>query len=172
MMDDQAVWVQGVSSVREWHAALPADRRQECDGLIDIVMELKQQLVDTVAAAGSGLICSRCGGECCRYGRYHVTALDVAAYIRCGITPVKPNFSSHSACPYSDASGCLMPPGLRPVTCVIFNCELIHERLTQDQDSRLHCLEQSLREAVSTLCRLFGGFLSRPLLLGVQNSTT
>ena len=171
MTDDRTVWTQGVSSIRGWYLTLPEDRRQEFNGLIDIVMELRQQLVGTVAAGGSGRICSRCGGECCRYGRYHVTVLDIAAYIRCGIAPVDPNFSSRSACPYSDASGCLIPPGFRPVTCVIFNCELIHDRLTQDQESRLHSLEQHLREAVTTLCRTFGGFLNRPLLLNEQNQT-
>jgi hypothetical protein len=164
-MNDQAAWEQAVTSASTWYFALPAETRVELDGLIDEVLQLKQRLVELVTSSGSSAICTSCGGECCRLGKYHVSVLDILAYRKTGMDPVIPDFSANPACPYSGASGCLMPPRHRPITCVIFNCQQIEDRLTADDRKAFHEYEGKLRAMVSHAGQIHGIRLDRPLLL-------
>jgi hypothetical protein len=154
-----------VATAGEWYENRPSDVRAELDGVLDEIMRLKQRLVELVTSSGSAATCRTCGGECCLLGRYHVSILDILAYQKAGVEPVLPDFTAGPACPYSDASGCLMPPRYRPVTCVIFNCQLIEDRLTQADRDALHGYERRLRDAVSRAGHTGGTRLDRPLLL-------
>jgi len=165
-VNDQMLWEQALATAGEWYVGLPSATRTELDGLLEEIMRLKEGLVELVTSSGSSTICRECGGECCLLGRYHVTVLDILAYRRTGVEPVIPNFSASPACPYSNTSGCLMPPGYRPVTCVIFNCQQIEDRLTAAGRAALHEDERRLRAAVSRAGRIHGGLrIDRPLLL-------
>lgn len=164
-MNDQAAWKQAVVNASNWYAGLPAVTRTELDGLLDEIMRLKQRLVELVSAAGSAAICRECGGECCLLGKFHVSVLDILAYRKTGIEPVMANFSAAPSCPYSDASGCLMPPRYRPVTCVIFNCQQVEDRLTPVERENLYEHERRLRAIVSRAGQTCGTRLDRPLLL-------
>jgi len=164
-MNDQAAWEQAVATAGEWYVGLPPATRTELDGLLEEIMRLKQGLVEQVTSSGSSTICRECGGECCLLGRYHVTVLDILAYRKAGVAPVIPDFNASPACPYSDASGCLMAPGYRPVTCVIFNCQQIEDSLTVAGLAALHEHERRLRTAISRAGRIDGLRIDRPLLL-------
>jgi len=159
------LWEQAVATAGEWYVGLPSAIRAELDGLLEEIMLLKQSLVEQVTSSGSSAICRDCGGECCLLGRYHVSVLDILAYRKAGVEPVIPDFSASPACPYSDASGCLMPPGYRPVTCVIFNCQQIEDSLTVAGLDALHEHERRLRAAVALAGRIHGLRIDRPLLL-------
>jgi len=164
-VNDQEAWQQAVTSATEWYFGLPPGVRAELDGLIEEVMPLKQQLVDQVTSSGSSEVCRTCGGECCLLGKYHVSVLDVLAYRKNGVESVIPDFSAGPACPYSDASGCTMPAAYRPVTCVIFNCQLIEDRLSATQRDALHENEKRLRALVVRAGRIHDIRIDRPLLL-------
>lgn len=165
-MNDQAKWEQAVVAIGNRYAATPPDIAAELDRLIEQIMRLKQHLVELALSAGSADICRTCAGECCRFGKYHVSELDVMAYLKTGDALVAPDFSSHPYCPYSDASGCTMPPGYRPMTCVVFNCQQIEDQLTDSQKKNLHGCEQELRDAIARAGHITGMRLDRALLLG------
>jgi hypothetical protein len=164
-VNDQTSWEQAVATAGTWYLGLTVGIRAELDGLLEEIMQLKESLVELVTSAGSLSICRTCGGECCLLGRYHFSVLDLLAYQKTGVEPLVPVFSASPACPYSDASGCLMPPGYRPVTCVIFNCQLIEDRLTAAQRQALHEHESRLRAAVALAGRIHDIRIDRPLLL-------
>lgn len=164
-MNDQAAWEQAVTGAGEWYSNLPDAVRSELDGLLEEIMQLKELLVEQVTSSGSSAVCRDCGGECCLLGRYHVSVLDILAYRKTGLEPVRPDFSSSPSCPYSDASGCLMPPRYRPVTCVIFNCQLIEDRLSAAELDSLYEHERRLRVAVARAGRMHDSRIDRPLLL-------
>jgi hypothetical protein len=164
-VNDQAVWEQAVTAASEWYRELPSPVRAELDDLLEEIMQLKQKLVGQVTSSGSTIICRTCGGECCLMGRYHVSILDILAYRKTGVEPVLPDFSAGPACPYSDASGCTMSPGYRPVTCVIFNCQLIVDRLSAAALDSLHEHKRKLRDTVARAGRIHYIRIDRPLLL-------
>jgi Fe-S-cluster containining protein len=164
------VWEQALVDAGNSYAALQPAIRDELDREIAEIMLLKQQLVELVTAAGSGEICRTCGGECCRFGKYHVSVLDILAYLKRGERTVVPDFGTAPFCPYSDVSGCTMAPHYRPMTCVVFNCQLVEEQLSSAQrdDFRLH--EQELREAIARAGRITGKRLDRALLLSCDRN--
>jgi len=164
-VNDQTSWEQALTTAAAWYPGLPAAVRAELDGLLDEIMRLKEGLLEPVTASGGPEVCRTCAGECCLLGKYHFSVLDLLAYLRTGLEPPVPDFSAGPACPYSDATGCTMPPGYRPVTCVIFNCQLIDDRLTELQRQTLHGLEGRLRTAVARAGRIHDIRIDRPLLL-------
>jgi len=167
-VNDQAAWEQAVATAGEWYSNLPSAARAELDGLLEEIMQLKERLVGLVTSSGSATTCRTCGGECCLLGKYHVSVLDVLAYRKTGVEPVSPDFSAGPACPYSDVSGCRMPPRYRPVTCVIFNCQLIEDRLTTVDREMLLEYEKRLRGTVNQAGHTSGTRLDRPLLLSCR----
>ena len=164
-MDDRTAWKQAVAATSEWYFSLSSGNQAELDRLLEESMQFKQKLVELVTSSGSSEVCRSCGGECCLRGKFHVTVLDILAYVKTGVVPLAPDFSSGPACPYSDASGCLMPSVYRPVTCVIFNCELLEERLSPAERDMLYAYENSLRATTARAGRIGGKRLDRPLLL-------
>lgn len=164
-MNDQTAWKQAVVTTSEWYFGLPSGIRTELDGLLEEIMQLKQKLVDLVMFAGSSNICRACGGECCRYGKYHVSVLDIMTYLKTGAEQVTPDFSTTPACPYSDVSGCTMAPSYRPMTCVVFNCQQIEDHLAAAEHKILHGYEQELRDAILKAGHITGMRLDRALLL-------
>ena len=164
-MNDQQVWEQAVAAISRMYRDLEPEKKAELGKLIDIVMQLKQELVERVTAAGSSVLCQTCGGDCCLYGKYHLSALDVLAFLATDAGPVVPDFTAGPHCPYSDAKGCLMVPRYRPMTCVIFNCEQIENRLTPSDRDALRACEQKLRDAILRAGNIRDTRLDRPVLL-------
>jgi hypothetical protein len=133
--------------------------------LLDEIMQLKQRLVELVTTSGSSATCRTCGGECCLLGRYHVSVLDILAYLKTGAELVIPHFTASPACPYAGAAGCLMSSCYRPLTCVIFNCQLIEDSLSATERFSLRGFESRLRATVANTVRIHGTWIARPLLL-------
>jgi hypothetical protein len=164
-VNDQASWDQAVDTACKTYSSLTPDSGSELNGLIERIMQLKQNLVELVLSAGSADICRSCGGECCGHGKYHVSVLDIMAYLKIGTTPVVPDFSSDPYCPYSDVSGCTMAPCYRPLTCVVFNCQIVEDQLSPAQRETFRGYEQELRTAITRAGRINSMRLDRALLL-------
>ena len=167
MPNDQESWERAIAAAAAQYDSLGSGRREELRGLITEIMVLKESLVELVTAAGSSDTCRTCKGQCCLFGRYHVSVLDILTCLATGTLPVSPDFDSHPACPYSNENGCLIPAGLRPLTCVVFNCQPVEDLLSPAGLVKFSQLEASLRAAVSAACRLCGSRLDRPLLLSI-----
>ncbi|HEY4744455.1 MAG TPA: hypothetical protein VIH45_07330 [Desulfuromonadaceae bacterium] len=164
-MSDQEQWDRAVKAAGSAYAQLPLETRGQLDGLIGQIMGIKEELVERTRAAGSASTCRTCAGQCCRNGKYHVSVLDLLAYCSSGTAPVVPDFGPGPVCPYSGESGCRMPPRFRPMTCVVFNCELIEDPMGPDERTALYAGEQRLRDAIARASRLTGQRLDRALLL-------
>ena len=164
-MNDQADWEQAVAGAVSWYSSLPEQTAAQLNNLIDTIRQLKQNLVELTTRAGSAQICCSCGGECCRFGKYHVSVLDILAYLKNGVPLVIPDFSAHPACPYSNETGCTMPAGYRPMTCVVFNCQPVEDRLSPDELASMRRFEEKLRAAIADASRITRSALGRAALL-------
>jgi len=164
-MDDRTTWANAVTAADKLHTHLAVEARAKLDELIDRIMRLKEELLERTLSAGGAAICHSCGGQCCLNGKYHFSVLDLLAYRKAAVAPVVPNFGSNPACPYSGEAGCLMPPGFRPMTCVVFNCELIEDRMTSADLQELYECERLLRRAIADASQIAGQRLDRALLL-------
>jgi hypothetical protein len=94
------------------------------------------------------------------------------AYMASATDLVVPDFSKTPCCPYSGPLGCMMAPQYRPMTCVVFNCELIEELLTTPGRDTLRTCEKELRDTISRANRLTAIRLDRPVLLVPGQDTT
>lgn len=164
-MDDQQAWQRASAVAERNYRLLPAGTRSSLDGLIARIMGLKEELLGLALAAGSAAICRSCNGECCRKGKYHVSQLDLLAYLSVMTEAVVPDFSNTPFCPYGGTDGCLMAPRFRPLTCVIFNCELVEDRMGADDKIRFAAVERELRDTVGLAERLLGYRVARAALL-------
>ncbi len=164
-MTDQQRWDLAVEAAGSVYEHLAPETGAQLDTLIGQIMRLKEELVERALAAGSASICRTCAGRCCRNGKYHVSVLDLLAYRSSKTEPVVPEFSPGPACPYSGASGCRMPPRFRPMTCVVFNCELVEGPMEPDECTALYEKEKLLRDAIARANNLTGRRLDRALLL-------
>lgn len=164
-VNDQTAWEQAVAGAKLSYTSLAPATAAELNGLIDDIMLLKQNLVELAMSAGSADICRTCGGECCRYGKYHVSILDIMVYEKSAAELVIPDFSTNPACPYSDVSGCTMIPRYRPMTCVVFNCQLVEDHLTSSRQETMRRYEQELRITITRAGHITGMRLDRALLL-------
>jgi len=163
--EDQQKWLHSVAAAQKQYELLPAEVRCNLNNIIDEIMILKNSLLELTLAAGSADVCRDCGGKCCYNGKYHVSLLDLIACLRTSAEPPVPDFEISPLCPYGCSEGCLMKPGFRPVTCVIFNCEQVESLLKESELLRLRDLEIQLREKVIQAEKLIGIRLGRPLLL-------
>jgi hypothetical protein len=167
-VNDQQAWIQAVKIASDHYFQLPTMIRAELDVLINDIMRFKEQLSELALSSGSADICRTCGGKCCLNGKYHFSVLDLLAYRNTLLEPILPEFTAYQRCPYSCESGCLMPPRFRPMTCVVFNCELIENQMKPSQCEALYECEKQLREAIRQACRIAGRRLDRALLLSCE----
>ncbi len=164
-MEDHQIWSLAKEGADAAYDRLPDATRARLDGLLGRIMALKQELFSLSAAVGSSPICRECGGRCCLNGKYHVSVLDLMAYRSTGTVPPVPDFGMAPLCPYGGAEGCLMPPRFRSLTCLVFNCELVEERMGSTGRQRFSVAERELREAVAMAEKLLACRVGRPLLL-------
>jgi len=164
-VDDQQKWQLAEKVALARYGRLPDDIAGCLDVIVSRIMRLKEELLELALAAGSAEICRSCGGECCLFGKYHVSVLDLLAYRIDRSEAVVPDFNSAPHCPYGGIDGCRMPPRFRPLTCVIFNCDAVEQRIGEDGRTRFAAAEQELRDAVRQAETLLGFRASRALLL-------
>ncbi len=166
--EDQQNWVYAVEAAKRKYEVLPAEVRCNLNIIVDEIMILKSCLLDLTLTAGSSDVCRDCGGKCCNNGKFHVSLLDLMAYLRTSAEPPAPDFEVSPLCPYGCSEGCLMKPGFRSVTCVIFNCEQVESLLKEPELLRLRDFEVRLKEKVIQAEHLLGFRVGRPLLLSFQ----
>lgn len=167
-MDDQQRWQLAGTVALARYGQLPAETVDRVERIVGRIMLLKEELLELALAAGSAALCRSCGGACCLFGKYHVSVLDLLAYRISRTEAVVPDFDSAPHCPYGGIDGCRMPPRFRPLTCVIFNCDAVEERMGDDQRTRCAVVEQELRDAVRQAESLLGFRASRALLLSCE----
>ena len=147
-MNDLNIWHRVVADVALIYDRLTADTRARLDAQLSRVMQLKQELYELSHAAGSSHVCKECGGACCLNGKYHVSVLDLLAYRSAMLEPVVPDFGNSPFCPYGGPDGCLMPPSFRSMPCLVFNCELVDNRMADREKERFEAVEHALRIAI------------------------
>ena len=170
-VNDLLAWRQAVAIAESGYKRLDKGARKRFDAHIRLIMRLKEELYDLACAAGSVDICTHCGGQCCMNGKYHVSMLDLLAYHSAGIAPVIPAFEAAPFCPYGANSGCRMPPRFRAMTCLVFNCELVEDRMAAPHRDRFARGERLLRDAIRTAGTFMQQNVGRAALLvsGEQN---
>ncbi|MFA7403140.1 MAG: hypothetical protein WC007_04045, partial [Pelobacteraceae bacterium] len=114
--------------------------------------------------------CRECGGQCCLNGKYRLNVFDALARVVAEI-PTSADFFQKPVCPYGTDAGCTMEPGLRPADCIIFICDAIDQRLSQQIRLILSAREQELREIIREVSCLTGEPLGTPLLLWAGKGT-
>jgi len=164
-MNDHELWQHGIEKCRELRDSVESSIKPEYARLLERIICCKSELMEGVRFSGGSAICTECGGECCLHGKYHLTPADILAYLQRGETTIYPNFSCRPHCPYSNSSGCLMSGEMRPVTCIIFNCNLLERSFGDETKRAMGQLEHELRQTISHLNKLLGMRIDRPLLL-------
>jgi hypothetical protein len=167
--DDSALWHWGTALLEQEFRALPEGRRSDLESLLARMIRLKEELCRLSDAVDGGTVCAECGGDCCRAGRYHACALDLLSSLAVGRQTATPDFRP-GACPFLESSGCRIAPGERPFTCVIFVCDLIERRLTEERSARLHSLEQELRTLREQAGERFGRCLTEGFLFAADRA--
>jgi hypothetical protein len=155
-MGDGEKWQQVVSRLTREYSSLEPEVRRRCSELLTEMIRLKEEMNRFSAGVGGAVICRECGGACCVRGKYHLTLQDLLAMLEGGVTVPRPRFDRFPECPYLGAAGCQMAPAFRPYTCVIFNCELIEDRLSAADRHRFSSLECCLRTIYAEVEGLFG----------------
>ena len=166
---DAVLWEKGVSQLTGEFSRLPESRRAELAALLADIGRRKAEIVSLTDGADGSAVCAACGGACCRVGRYHPTSLDILDVTAAGEVPVAPDFAS-GACPFLGSTGCRIVPSRRPCTCVVFICELIEERLSGPDLTRLSRSEEQLRLLYRQAAGLFGRRLAESFYLEMERS--
>jgi len=165
MINEWQRWDKAVFLASDGYKRLTAGQMRLLENRVAFIQELKTRLLDMAMSAGSSETCCECGGSCCLFGKYHFTVLDLFSFWVCGLQVVEPDFSHPDACPYGGVGGCKMKPSLRPVACVLFNCEPIEERmgpaLLEEFSAAEHLLKRCVKEVEEQLALKVG----RPLLM-------
>lgn len=169
-MNDTHSWAHAVEAARKKYERLPAETKSGLNEIIDQIMRLKDELLGLTLAKGGAGVCSSCGGICCNNGKYHLSVLDLMAFFYISAEIPVPDFELVPFCPYGNSDGCLMPPRLRPVTCIIFNCEPVDALLENNQRIRSHELEKQIRNEIICAEKLLGFRAGRPLLLSCDGN--
>jgi len=153
----------------EEFSQLSGARRSELVALLAEAGGLKEEIVLLSDAADGSAICAVCNGACCRVGKYHVAPLDLLAFSAAGKPPVAPDFAT-GACPFLGVAGCRIVPSDRPFICVVFCCELIEQRLSAADISRLVRMEAELRCLREEMAARFGRRLVESMLLEMERT--
>lgn len=149
-MTEIEIWHHGCAAIaREFNSLTPLQREEI---IVDIaaLMALKKSMHSQIDKVSGGDRCAVCRGECCKAGRYHVTAIDLLAFLVTDVPVFTPLFAK-GWCPFLGGSGCLMAPEYRPFNCIIFNCDQIEELLDPAALQLFYCQEQELRRLYGTI---------------------
>lgn len=151
---DYELWRQGVVQITRTVENLPAMVVAQAKSAIRELLDLKSAMHAVVEKSAGASICAACGGKCCRCGKYHLSAVDLVAYLMTGKDVFTPNFSGNG-CLFLNLDSCLMSPEYRPFNCITFVCELLEDNFTgQDKDS-FYSMERELRLLYQELQQIF-----------------
>ena len=167
-MDDRQLWNYGTTRLAGLRTSLSPEAGAELTRLLNGCRQAKEALAAVSASIDAASICRDCKGQCCLNGKYRMSALDYLASL--ADVPVEADFSRKPVCPYGSEDGCSMEPGLRPADCVLFVCEEIDRKLSEQARIKLAELEQGLRRGIAETSRLIGLEPGIPLLLWAERS--
>jgi hypothetical protein len=151
---DTETWRIAVESCSAEFGQLSPGHRDRLLPMIRQVMDCKEELNRLFRELDGGSVCALCQGECCRTGRYHVTAVEVLAYLVTGREIFSPRFDAGS-CPFLGETGCLMEPAFRPYNCVTFLCDRLDDGLSSEQRTAFAALSAQLLDSYRAIEALF-----------------
>ena len=166
-MNDHELWKRAVAQLEKEYHALPPSSADAVNHFLKLIQELKKSIHRIVEQVDVGTICSMCGGECCFRGKYHVTVIDVLAYLAAEKELFTPLFLE-DWCPYLVESRCAMAPDFRPFNCVTFNCERVEGLLELDRAEHFYVLEKELRCCYEAIEKLHGKRFLHGLLINYE----
>ena len=137
--------------------------------LLERIAARKGELHALVTLSGADSLCQPCKGQCCFGGRHHVTIVDLLAHLALGGATFTPCFDA-PVCPYLGADGCLMPPPLRPRTCIVFLCEPVLERIGADERRSIDRLECNLARLYGEVGELLAISPSTSILIAAERA--
>jgi hypothetical protein len=152
--DFQEQWQAGMTRVTEVYRALPEATLAKLQELSEVLKGLKCAMQELVARVDAAVHCAGCGGACCVAGKYHFTRADLLVYLACGAELFEPLFGN-GLCPYLGQQGCLIPAAYRPFNCITFNCELIEDRLSEEEIASFYRMERELKGCYAEIRSLF-----------------
>ena len=163
-MNDQQLWQHGLQLLRTLLNDMPHDRKKQLSELLCGYRGVKESQAAIIMAIDSKTACSDCEGQCCMNGKYRMNVLDALSVIAAGKS-LLPAFLQKPACPYGDELGCKLEPGFRPADCILFVCDILDMRLSDDNRNDLNMHESALKDCLQKASRLLGMTLNTPLLL-------
>jgi hypothetical protein len=166
---DHELWSEAVGRVQSEYQSLPLPVKQRLYELSSEIRALKDEHQKLVSRFSPDLLCERCNGICCRYGKHHFTAVELIVYLAAERELFTPSFEN-PVCPYIGDTGCLMEPALRPFNCIIFICEDLDNRLDESSRAELSVIEKKLRQLYLQIDQLLGNRFGNGLLISFQRS--
>lgn len=119
------------------------------------VAACQRQLHAFFLQAGGAQLCRDCAGNCCGYGKNHLTLVNLLGYLVAGEAVPDPDFAR--TCPFLGDTGCRHDVGRRPFNCVTFLCEAVEERLDSSSRESFYCHERQLRQLYAEFDRRYAG---------------
>lgn len=169
-MNDQKLWQESMVSLNALLSELPPAAKKPLLELLSGYRAGKELLAAITLAADSEEICRDCAGQCCLNGKYRVNVLDGLSLCVAGFS-LLPDFSQKPLCPYSNANGCVLKPGFRPLDCILFVCDAIESRISGPLRADLAGFESDLRGCLREASLLLNINLGTPLLLWAEKLT-
>lgn len=166
-MSDQKLWQDGLVSLNVLLSDLLPAAKKPLQELLSGYRIGKESLAAITLAADSETICRDCAGQCCLNGKYRVNVFDGLSLCDAGIS-LMPDFSQKPLCPYSNAGGCILEPGFRPLDCILFVCDSLESRIAGPLRADLAGLEKDLRDCLREASLLLNINLGTPLLLWAE----
>ena len=168
-MTDHELWSEAVASVQSEYLALPMPVKKRLHELSSEISELKAGHQKLASRFSPDLLCERCNGICCRYGKHHFTVVELIVYLVSEYELFTPSFEN-PVCPYIGDTGCLMEPALRPFNCIIFICEDLDNRLDEASRAELSAIEKKLRQLYLQIDQLLGNRFGNGLLISFRRA--
>ncbi len=159
---DNDLWHRLAAAAVTELAALPSDERARLTADLAAIAGLQKELYRLFLLADGAEACAVCRDNCCSCGKYHLSLVNLLAYLDAGESFPLPDFSC--TCPMLGAAGCRLPPQRRPYTCITFICGTVEERLRPAERQRFYTVEAELRTLYEGFDRRYAGSSLRGLL--------
>lgn len=159
---DHDLWQRLAAATAAELAALPQAERTRLAADLAAIASLQEELQALFLVADGATTCAICRDSCCSRGKYHLTLVNLLAYLSAGETFPPPDFSC--TCPMLGDAGCRLPPQRRPFTCITFVCSAVEDRLNDGERQRFYVVERELRALYEGFDRRYAGSSLRGLL--------
>jgi len=159
---DQQLWQRLAAATAGELADFAPDERARLAADLAAIARLQEELQALFLAADGATTCAVCRDSCCSRGKYHLTLVNLLAYLIAGETFPSPDFSC--TCPMLGDAGCRLPPQRRPFTCITFVCSAVEDRLSDDERRRFYLVEGELRALYEGFDPRYAGSSLRGLL--------